>query len=260
MFQQLGYKGEAHLVLGHKFRLGIDSEDRRAFEGLIPNSPEHTSARREYLEQNFGSSFIYRFHELSPPATESVLQDYVKWGRIPTSKRVFQLVGQRTGRFYAGKYYAKGEANLAGREAALMRDLHDKNILPLMEVAEVFTEGKYRYSGDPPPNWTILVTKLCLADLAGANFQKWNKPDVLEALIQICEGLEFIHSKYTTHGNIDPSTVLIRRIDPIEIQISGFQSAFGIYPNARSMACAVIESKRASLGSFDKINIPSRTC
>ncbi|KAF3263450.1 hypothetical protein TWF192_005731 [Orbilia oligospora] len=240
----LGQGGPTTIALGHKFRLSVDSHGKRAIAGIVPSLPGHIKMRREFLQKKFGSSFAYYPRELCPPQSESVLRDYHKWGRINNSRRIYQLVGRKNGLFYAGKYYSRAERTAMGKEAAILQNLKHKNIIPKIEVFKMYQKGAF---GDRVPDWTVLVTELCVSDLASAKFRSWNRADLLNALIQTCEGLEFLHSRFIAHGDINPSTLLVRRMDPLEIKISGFKAAFGIYSDAESVARNIIKRKNPFL-------------
>ena len=120
--------------------------------------------------------------------------------------RVFSAVHLITGEAYALKIIAKSKVASAklqcnlDNEILIMRDYIHTNVASL---SETFTEGKY----------IILVMELCQFDLSQFLKKKvcgyLDESLAIPLLLQLSEGLAFLHSKNVIHRDIKPANLLL---------------------------------------------------
>ncbi|KAF3902172.1 hypothetical protein ABW21_db0206360 [Orbilia brochopaga] len=233
------WRPQETFVLSHEFRLKFDIHTR-AFIGIVPNSKEHDNQRRTYLRKIIGDRFLSLGHPLSPPCEQITTDSYAVWGaaQLGRTKRVCQIVHRDTGGSYAGKYFL-GDANKkAERERDILKTLKDFGeegkdyyIIRTFGVETMYNRDRTMVAGDPAlsarvPASCLLIMELCAEDLGTFDLRIWSQESMVKLLYQLCTGLRHIHRLGLIHGNIQPENILVKSLEPLDIKISGFGTAF----------------------------------
>ncbi|KAK6359981.1 hypothetical protein TWF696_001102 [Orbilia brochopaga] len=232
-------------VLSHKFSLKF-GEHTRGFIGIVPNSKEHDDQRRAHLRNILGDKFVNLGHPLSPPCEEITMDDYAIWGsaQLGRNRRVCHLVHRDTGASYAGKYFLGDASRKAQRERDILEALKDDHIIRTFGVETMYNRDRKMVAGDPTtsarvPASCLLVMELCGEDLGKFDMTKWPQDSIVKLLYQLCTGLRHIHNLGLIHGNIQPENILVKSLEPLNIRISGFGTAF---PEASPLEAVVREA------------------
>ena len=154
--------------------------------------------------------------------------------------RVYEAYDSRSKRKVAIKVFTPQKGiSLAPLEefSALFRLNHP-------HLPQIYQMGKTNDGRD------FLVMELVEGKDILSSFKKWEYEHFLQLLLQICETLEFIHSRGYVHSDLKPGHILIDRVEGVKIidlglaQFIGFPSGGGIRGTPGYIAPEVLKGGR----------------
>ncbi|KAK6523520.1 hypothetical protein TWF281_001501 [Arthrobotrys megalospora] len=219
-----------NLPLDSQFQIGA-REERLRWGGFIPGSEAHQQRRREYLA-SIHTHFQSIAHTLSPPNGCRTVKGYQNWGHIRKSQ--FQLYKLKTKTLLAGKFrwnlgnhYCWDDTpppppdSCLQQEYEILRTLKHEHIVRAEEIFS--TRNLHSVTGEI---MSVLVTEFCMhGDLSKQNPRTWPERKHLECMKQISEGLSYIHSLNIIHNAIVYENILVSKVEPLHIKLSGFSES-----------------------------------
>jgi serine/threonine protein kinase len=170
------------------------------------------------------------------PASVLLQGDFHVRRRLVGNLKEVQWMGEA----FAVKHFVGADADAVGAEAALLTSVAHPNV----------AHCRYCFHDEDKREFFLVMDQLMTKDLAShvkeVNSAKRRVPFplavVVDVMLQIARGMEYLHSRKIYHGDLNPSNVLVRTRHGdahLHVKVAGFgQSAANPRPSPRASAKA----------------------
>ncbi|KAJ1264291.1 hypothetical protein BS78_09G252200 [Paspalum vaginatum] len=214
-------------------------EERRS-----PVSPEAPLTRAEHRLADLLTAPRGKVH----PASVLLQGDFHVRRRLAGNLKEVQWMGEA----FAVKHFVGADADAAGAEVAALTSVAHPNV----------AHCRYCFQDEEKRELFLLMDQLMTKDLAShvkeVNSAKRRTPFplvvVVDAMLQIARGMEYLHSRKIYHGDLNPSNVLVRTRHGdahLHVKVAGFGhpaavSAASPRPSPRAAANANANASSAA--------------